>query len=50
MEESKEEIWVYKVPVQELIMKLGLKGKQIESIDDDDDDMIIIRTADVLQE
>jgi DNA-binding GntR family transcriptional regulator len=46
MEETKEEVWAYKITAQELIAKLGLKGTDVESIEEDEDeDFFVIRTT-----
>ena len=44
MEEKKEEVWAYKITAQELISKLGLKGRDIESIEDEEDHFMIRTT------
>tara|TARA_Y100000310_G_scaffold334233_1_gene413527 strand:- start:58941 stop:59144 length:204 start_codon:yes stop_codon:yes gene_type:complete len=46
MEENKEEVWVYKITAQELISKLGLKGSDVDSVEEDEDeDCFVIRTV-----
>ena len=46
MEENKEEVWVYKITAQELISKLGLKGTDVDSIEEDEDEnCFVIRTV-----